>query len=180
MGLWHKTGCVLCAQNCGLEILVEDDRMVKVKPDKENPRSKGYACRKGLNVIYHQYPKDRITRPLKRVGDTFEPVSWDQAIDEIAVKMKSIVNEFGPRSLAYMGGSSQGCSEKSEHCPSTTALPATEITPRSGSRGLLLCESWPLRSILGGDTSPRTAKARRSRRSSRNPCRNSGNWFKRG
>jgi anaerobic selenocysteine-containing dehydrogenase len=38
---------VLCAQNCGLEILVEDDRMVKVKPDKSNPRSKGYASAQG-------------------------------------------------------------------------------------------------------------------------------------
>ncbi len=108
MSQWHKTGCVLCAQNCGLEILVEDGRMVKVKPDKSNPRSEGYACRKGLNVIYHQYPKDRITEPLKRVGDKFEPISWDQAISEIAEKMKGIVNTHGPRSLAYMGACAQG------------------------------------------------------------------------
>jgi len=40
MGEWHKTGCVLCAQNCGLEILVENNRMTKVKPDKSNPRSR--------------------------------------------------------------------------------------------------------------------------------------------
>jgi anaerobic selenocysteine-containing dehydrogenase len=108
MAQWHKTGCVLCAQNCGLEILVENDRMVKVKPDKSNPRSQGYACRKGLNVIHHQYPKDRITEPLKRVGDTFKPVSWDQAIDEITAKMKAIVGTHGPRSIAYMGASAQG------------------------------------------------------------------------
>ncbi|SLM31022.1 Molybdopterin dinucleotide binding domain protein [Desulfamplus magnetovallimortis] len=108
MGEWHKTGCVLCAQNCGLEILVENNRMVKVKPDKSNPRSQGYACRKGLNVIHHQYPKDRITEPLKRVGDRFEEVSWEQAIDEITSKMKDIVDKHGPRSLAYMGASSQG------------------------------------------------------------------------
>lgn len=108
MGEWHKTGCVLCAQNCGLEILVEDDRMVKVKPDKSNQRSQGYACRKGLNVLHHQYPKDRITEPLKRVGDKFEPISWEQAIDEITIKMKSLVEEHGPRSLAYMGASAQG------------------------------------------------------------------------
>lgn len=108
MGEWLKTGCVLCAQNCGLEILVEDDRMVKVKPDKSNPRSQGYACRKGLNVIYHQYPDDRITEPLKRVGDEFEPISWEQAIDEITIKMKGLVGTHGPRSLAYMGASAQG------------------------------------------------------------------------
>ena len=69
MGKWHKTGCVLCAQNCGLEILVEENKMVKVRPDKENPRSQGYACRKGLNVLYHQYPKDRLTQPLKKLNN---------------------------------------------------------------------------------------------------------------
>ena len=108
MGAWHKTGCVLCAQNCGLEVWVENNRMTKVKPDKSNPRSQGYACRKGLNVIYHQYPKDRLTEPLKRVGDQFEPISWDQAIDEIAARMRQLVDTHGPRCLAYMGGGSQG------------------------------------------------------------------------
>ena len=108
MSQWHKTGCVLCAQNCGLEVLVEDNRMVRVKPDKSNLRSQGYACRKGLNVIYHQYPKDRLTEPLKRTDDRFVPISWDQAITEIAEKMKHLVNEFGPRCLAYMGASAQG------------------------------------------------------------------------
>ncbi len=108
MGEWHKTGCVLCAQNCGLEVLVENNRMTKVKPDKSNPRSQGYACRKGLRVIYHQYPEDRLSEPLKRVGDQFEPVSWDQAIDEIAAKMRELVDTHGPRCLAYMGGGSQG------------------------------------------------------------------------
>ncbi len=108
MGEWHQTSCVLCAQNCGLRIQVEKNRMVKVLPDKENPRSLGYACRKGLNVLYHQYQEDRITQPLKRVNNKFEAVTWDQALDEIADKMKSVVGEYGPRSLAYMGGSSQG------------------------------------------------------------------------
>ncbi|MBS3732570.1 MAG: molybdopterin-dependent oxidoreductase [Desulfobacterales bacterium] len=105
---WHKTGCVLCAQNCGLEIKVEDGRMVRVRPDKDNPRSKGYACRKGLNVTYHQYPADRITEPLKRVGDRFEPISWEQAVDEIAEKLQNLLDRHGPRCLAYMGGSAQG------------------------------------------------------------------------
>jgi len=108
MGKWHKTGCVLCAQNCGLDVLVEDGRMVKVRPDKANPRSQGYACRKGLNVLYHQYPADRITRPLKRVGDGFEPISWDRAIEEIAERLQGLLGQHGPRCLAYLGGSSQG------------------------------------------------------------------------
>lgn len=108
MSQWQKTGCVLCAQNCGLEILVEKDRMVKVRPDKGNPRSQGYACRKGLNVIYHQYPKGRLKEPLKRVGDRFEPISWDQAVEEISGTLRDLVDRHGPRILAYMGGSAQG------------------------------------------------------------------------
>ncbi len=93
---------------CGLEILIEAGRMVKVKPDKANPRSKGYACRKGLNVLYHQYPADRLTEPLKRVGEKFEPISWEQAIAEIAEKLQDLVDNHGPRCLAYMGGGAQG------------------------------------------------------------------------
>jgi anaerobic selenocysteine-containing dehydrogenase len=109
MGQWHKTGCVLCAQNCGLEVLVEDNRIVRVKGDKDNPRSKGYVCRKGVNIAHHQHHAQRLTHPLKRVGDTFEKISWDQATTEIAEKLRSIVDEHGPRSFAYMGGGGQGC-----------------------------------------------------------------------
>lgn len=51
LGTTHKTGCVLCAQNCGLEIEVEGNRIVRVKPDKSNVKSEGYFCRKGMNVM---------------------------------------------------------------------------------------------------------------------------------
>ncbi|MCG6881410.1 MAG: molybdopterin-dependent oxidoreductase [Deltaproteobacteria bacterium] len=105
---WQKTGCVLCAQNCGLEVLVENNRITRVKPDRDNPRSQGYVCRKGLNVIYHQYPEDRLTKPLKRVGNGFEPISWGEAMDEISHEISLLVGTHGPRSLAYMGGSAQG------------------------------------------------------------------------
>jgi anaerobic selenocysteine-containing dehydrogenase len=109
MGTIHKTGCVLCAQNCGLEVEVENNRIVKVKPDKSNAKSEGYVCRKGLNIAYHQHNADRLQYPLKKVGNGFERISWDQAIDEIAAKLKSIVDQYGPRSFAYMGGGGQAC-----------------------------------------------------------------------
>ena len=109
MGEWKKTGCVLCAQNCGLEVLIEDNRIVKVRGDKDNPRSMGYVCRKGMNVAFHQHHDQRLKYPLKRHGDEFVRVSWDEATGEIADKLKSIVDEHGPRSFAYMGGGGQGC-----------------------------------------------------------------------
>ena len=106
--MWKKTACICCAQNCGLEVLVEANRIVKVRPDKENPRSQGYNCRKGLKIIHYQRHEDRLKRPLKRVGDEFQEVSWDQALGEIAEKLKSTIDAHGPRSFAYMGGGGQG------------------------------------------------------------------------
>lgn len=105
---WKKSSCVLCAQNCGLEILIENGRMSKVRPDRENPRSKGYVCRKGMNVMYYQHPKDRLTKPLKKIGEQFVPISWETAIEEISEKLLRIRASHGPRSLAYMGASMQG------------------------------------------------------------------------
>jgi len=107
---WKKTTCVLCGNLCGLEAGVENNQIVKVRGDKDNPRSEGYACRKGLNIKSYQHHADRLTHPLKKVGDTFKRISWEQAIDEVAEKLSAVVNEHGPRSFALMmGGGSIGC-----------------------------------------------------------------------
>jgi anaerobic selenocysteine-containing dehydrogenase len=109
MGEWKKTGCVLCPQNCGLEVEVEGNRIVRVKGDTENPRSKGYVCRKGMKIRFLHHNEDRLKYPLKRVGTEFERISWDQAIEEVAAKLQEIIRTHGPRSFAYMGGGGQGC-----------------------------------------------------------------------
>jgi anaerobic selenocysteine-containing dehydrogenase len=106
---WNKTTCILCAVNCGLEVQTEGNRITNVRPDRESPRSKGYACRKGLSIAYFQDHAQRLTHPLKKVGNTFERISWDQAITEIAAKLKELVGTHGPKCLAYMGGGGQGC-----------------------------------------------------------------------
>lgn len=109
MGEWKKTTCVLCAQNCGIEVLVEDNHIMRARGDKENPRSQGYICNKGRNIAYHEHNNQRLTHPLKRVNGKFERISWDQAIEEITERLRGIVDEYGPRSVAYMGGGGQGC-----------------------------------------------------------------------
>ncbi|MBW1945453.1 MAG: molybdopterin-dependent oxidoreductase [Deltaproteobacteria bacterium] len=107
---WKKTTCVLCGNLCGLEVLVENNRILKARGDKDNPRSEGYVCRKGLNIRYYQHHAERLTHPLKRVGNTFEKISWEQAIEEVAEKLSAIVGEHGPRSLALMmGNGNVGC-----------------------------------------------------------------------
>ncbi|MBI5572472.1 MAG: molybdopterin-dependent oxidoreductase [Desulfomonile tiedjei] len=109
MNAWKKTACICCAQNCGLEVLVENNRITKVRPDKSHLRSEGYNCRKGLKIARYQHHEDRLTQPLKRVGEQFEAISWDQALEEIADRLKGVLDKHGPRSLAYMGGAGQGC-----------------------------------------------------------------------
>jgi anaerobic selenocysteine-containing dehydrogenase len=106
---WKKTSCVLCFNNCGLEVITEGSRITKVRADRENPRSQGYLCRKGANIAYFQNNPERMKFPLKRVDDRFERISWDQALDEISAKLKEICKTHGPRSVAYMGGGGQGC-----------------------------------------------------------------------
>jgi len=101
---WKKTTCVMCAVCCGLEVKVENNRIVKVRPDKDSPVSEGYVCRKGMNIAYHQHNADRLLYPMKKAGGKFERISWDQAIGEIAEKLKEILQEHGPRSLAAVAG----------------------------------------------------------------------------
>ena len=45
MGEWKKTQCTVCGVSCGLEVEVEDGKIISSRPDKDSPRSHGYACR---------------------------------------------------------------------------------------------------------------------------------------
>ena len=105
---WKQTSCPLCFVNCGLKVQVEGNQIVKVLPDKANPRSQGHICAKGRNINAHQRHAGRLSAPLKRLGEDFEPISWQQAFSEIAERLQAIVGEHGPRSYAYMGGGGQG------------------------------------------------------------------------
>ena len=96
MGEWQKTSCVLCFNNCGLEVVTEGNKIAKVRGEKENPRSQGYLCRKGANIAYFQNNPERLRFPLKRVGDRLERISWDQALNEIADKLREVVKTHGP------------------------------------------------------------------------------------
>ena len=108
MNEWKPTCCVLCAQNCGLLVQVENNRIVKVKGDPANPRSQGYLCRKGQNIAHFQHHEERLTVPLKKTPTGFIEISWKQALSEIGARLRDIVDANGPRSFAFMGGGGQG------------------------------------------------------------------------
>ena len=108
MGEWKKTQCSICGVSCGLEVEVEDNRIISCRPDKDSPRSHGYACRKGRNSKYLVEHADRLDYPMKKVDGKFVRISWDQAIQEIGQKLRTIVDEYGPRAVCGIGGASGG------------------------------------------------------------------------
>ena len=121
MGEWKKTWCNLCAVTCGLEMEVENGKIINVRPDKDSPRSGGYCCRKVRTAKYFVHSPDRILYPRKKVGDHYEQISWEQAYKEIAERMNSILKLHGPRSLALIG-----CGTTSLSSPAATAQPLLE------------------------------------------------------
>ncbi len=104
MGVWKKTQCNFCGLSCGLEMEVENNKIVSVRPDPDSPRTHGYCCRKGRSAKYFTDHGDRLKYPMKRVGDHFERISWQQAYKEIAEKANKILDEHGPRSFSFLGG----------------------------------------------------------------------------
>jgi len=106
---WRQTACNLCYINCGIEVITEGRRMVKIRGDKLHPDTKGYACQKAQRLDYYQNQADRLTTPLRRRSDgSFEPIGWDTAISEIAERLKRIRSTYGGNAFALYGGGGQG------------------------------------------------------------------------
>lgn len=103
MGVWKKTQCNFCALSCGLEMEVENNKIVGVRPDPDSPRTHGYCCRKGRTAKYFVDHSDRLKYPMKRVNGELVRISWEQAYAEIAEKANRIIAEHGPRSFSVLG-----------------------------------------------------------------------------
>lgn len=106
---WRKTACNICYINCGVEVLVDGERITKVRGDRDNPKSQGYLCNKAARIPFYAHHRDRLTSPLRRRADgSFEAIDWDTAISEIAAKLRELVDRHGGKSLALYGGGGQG------------------------------------------------------------------------
>ncbi len=98
------TYCRICEALCGMEVTVDGDRIVDVKPDKAHPVSKGFACVKGIGLGALHHDPDRLKYPLKRVDGRLERISWQQALQEIGTKLRSLRAAHGARALALYTG----------------------------------------------------------------------------
>jgi len=109
---WKPNACILCECNCGLEIELGGDdgrQFVRLRGDRRHPSSQGYACEKPHRLNHYQHAADRITRPLRRREDgTFEEITWETAITEVAARLAAVRDAHGGASIFYYGGGGQG------------------------------------------------------------------------
>ncbi|KJS08220.1 MAG: hypothetical protein VR73_06175 [Gammaproteobacteria bacterium BRH_c0] len=101
-----RSFCRICSGNCGVKITVENDRLVDVRGDHDDPMTLGYTCIKGIQAVAAHYAPDRVLQPLKRQPDgSFAPIDIEVALDEIAAKLKELMQTDGPESIGvYRGG----------------------------------------------------------------------------
>lgn len=102
----QHTFCRICEPLCGLIATVDDGVLVHVRPDRAHVHSKGFMCTKAPAMVEVTYDDDRVLTPLKRVGGPgqFEPVSWDDAMEDITHRLRRARHEHGTDSVATFWG----------------------------------------------------------------------------
>jgi len=104
----HSAICRVCPAYCQILAHVDNGKLTKVTGDKDDPYFKGYTCPKGRALPDQHNNPNRLLHCQKRnaVGE-LEQVQSEQAMDEIAEKIRSIVEQHGPRSVAIYAGTGQ-------------------------------------------------------------------------
>ena len=107
---WSKAPCRFCGTGCGVMVGVKDGRVVATHGDMQAEVNRGINCVKGYFLSKIMYGQDRLTQPLMRMRDgayhkdgQFQPVTWDQAFDEMAKQWKRVIKEKGPEAVGMFG-----------------------------------------------------------------------------
>jgi anaerobic selenocysteine-containing dehydrogenase len=100
--------CQLCSTVCGIVGHVKDGRVIKIEGNPNDPNSRGHLCARGHAGLNHLYHPERLLYPLKRVGERGEGkwkrITWDEALDEIATKLKAVRESGHPEEFAFHQG----------------------------------------------------------------------------
>ncbi|HEC01385.1 MAG TPA: molybdopterin oxidoreductase family protein [Sphingomonadales bacterium] len=96
--------CNLCEAICGLEITVENNKVITIKGDKDDPFSQGHICPKGTTLQDLQTDPDRLKRPVKKVNGAWVEISWDEAFDLAVDRLWDIGQKHGHNAVGiYLG-----------------------------------------------------------------------------
>lgn len=108
---WTRTTCPYCGTGCEMCVGTRGDRIVQVKPVADAPVNKGHLCVKGRYAFDFVHAEDRITEPMVRECGEWRKVSWDEAIETVAGRLRRILREHGPDSVGVLG-SARGTNEE--------------------------------------------------------------------
>jgi len=134
----HRSVCPYdCPDACGLLVTVEDGRAVAVAGDPEHPLTRGNLCPKMNRYQDTVHHPERLTTPLRRTGakgeGAFTPVSWDEAIGEIAERWRGIIATHGAEAiLPYSYAGTMGLVQRNAGPRSWTAPSARRPRARAG------------------------------------------------
>ncbi|MHB8869666.1 MAG: molybdopterin-containing oxidoreductase family protein [Thermoleophilia bacterium] len=103
-----QTLCRMCDDRCGIDVHMEDGRIVDIRGNKAHLWNKGRLCVKARAAVDMAYHADRLLRPLKRTVDGWEEIPLDRALDEIAARLLEIREEHGARSVSVWKGEAIG------------------------------------------------------------------------
>jgi anaerobic selenocysteine-containing dehydrogenase len=99
-----QTFCRVCEPSCGLIATLEEGTITALKPDRDHPVTRGFACHKGLSVLdIHQDP-DRLNWPLVRQGATLKQTSWQEAAVAVGDKIKALQATYGDQAIGVYTG----------------------------------------------------------------------------
>ena len=101
-----------CPDTCALQITVEGGRVVRVAGAPEHPPTHGALCTKVSRYAERTHHPERVQTPLRRVGPKgqgrFEPVGWDEALDDIARRLRDIAARHPEAILPYSYAGTMG------------------------------------------------------------------------
>jgi len=99
----HSVCALDCPDCCSLLINVENGRGSRLRGNPQHPITRGFLCGKVAQYLDREYSPDRLLYPLRRTGTKgagkFERISWEEALDTIAARLKTIAEEFGSEAI---------------------------------------------------------------------------------
>ena len=95
-------GCTLdCADCCKFNVYKDDNNTIKIEGDKEHPYTKGLICKKGLAHIDRLNHPNRIYKPLIKVNNKWEEITFEDALDIMVKKLAYYKEKYSSRSIMY-------------------------------------------------------------------------------
>lgn len=102
----HYRTCHLCETMCGIAVEHDGENILSIKGDPDHVLSKGNICAKASGLQDIHTDPDRLRGPVKRVGDEWVDISWDDAFEETATRLADIQHQYGNNAVATYQGRS--------------------------------------------------------------------------